>query len=513
MNNQPGLTLLQKGLLTVGCVAAALLMTSVIQLSADQPQVSRMAGVAVLMAVCWITEAIPLAVTALFPVVLLPLLGIQDGKAVAGEYFNYIIFLYVGGFLVALAMQRWNLHKRIALKTLLFVGVHPRRLLLGFMLATAFLSMWISNTATAMMMVTIAMAVIVPLRERLSDRCADSVTTGLLLGVAYAASIGGIATLVGTPPNLSFARILEIQFPDAPSISFASWMQLALPISLAMFSVTWALLSLRYMNVEEGTLLEEEVLQQQYDDLGPASFAERVVLVDFAILVVLWLFRNDLVLGAITIPGWSQLLAEPGFINDGAVAVAAAIPLFLIPSRSGDGSRILDWETANGLPWHIVLLFGGGFALASGFVESGLSDWLGGQLGGAAALPPYAMLLLICLGITFLTELTSNIATTEMILPVLASLAVAIDMHPLLLMVPATISCSCAFMMPVATPPNAIVFGAGSLKIREMVRTGVILNLIGVVVIVAGMWLLGGMALGVTANGLPDWAGSIGETR
>ncbi|MFG0332293.1 MAG: SLC13 family permease, partial [Maioricimonas sp. JB049] len=218
-------------------------------------------------------------------------------------------------------------------------------------------------------------------------------------------------------------------------------------------------------------------------------------------------------LGSVTIPGWAQLFSEPGFFNDGVVAAAAAIPLFLIPSRAGDGSRILDWETANGLPWHIVLLFGGGFALAGGFVESGLSGWLGGQLGGAAALPPYVMLLLICLGITFLTELTSNTATTEMILPVLASLAVAIDIHPLLLMVPATISCSCAFMMPVATPPNAIVFGAGSLRIREMVRTGILLNLFGVVVIVAGMWLLGGLALDVTSNGPPDWAQSVGESR
>ncbi|MEW4526886.1 SLC13 family permease [Maioricimonas sp. JC845] len=509
MNDQNGLTLLQKVLLTVGCCAAAALMT-VVEISPGQPQVSRMAGVAVLMAVCWITEAIPLAVTALFPVALLPLLGIQDGKSVAREYFNYIIFLYLGGFMVALAMQRWNLHKRIALKTLLVVGVHPRRLLFGFMLATAFLSMWISNTATAMMMVTIAMAVILPLRERLSGPSADSVTTGLLLGVAYAASIGGISTLVGTPPNLSFARILEIQFPEAPAISFAAWMQLALPIALMMFFATWALLSLRYMSVEEGVLIQEEMLQEQYDALGPPSLAERVVLVDFAILVVLWLFRNDLTLGSVTIPGWSQLLAQPGFVNDGVVAVAAAIPLFLIPAGTGDGRRILDWETASQLPWHIVLLFGGGFALARGFVESGLSDWLGSQLGGAAALPPFAMLILICLGITFLTELTSNIATTEMILPVLASLAVAIDMHPLLLMVPATISCSCAFMMPVATPPNAIVFGAGSLKIREMVRTGVILNLIGVVVIVGGMWLLGEMALGVSPDGLPDWARTTG---
>ena len=491
----------------VGIALGASALVGVIgEALADDPVVSRTGAVALLMAILWITEAVPLAVTAMLPVALFPFLGVMESKAVAAQYFNHIIFLFIGGFIVALAMERWSLHRRIALRILLLFGTRPRGILLGFMVATAFLSMWISNTATAMMMVTIALALIRRLEESLSPEDTKRFGIGLLLGVAYAASIGGIATLVGTPPNMSFVRIFEIQFPDAPEISFAAWFAFACPVTVLFLGVTWGLLSLLCM--PKGRLaMDREVIRRQYDALGPLSPAEWIVLCDFLLLVLLWLFRRDIALGGVTLPGWSRLLPEPGHLSDGAVAMALALPLFFVPSGSGNRGPIMDWETAKRLPWNIVLLFGGGFALASGFVESGLSLWLGERLQGLGALPPVVMVLIVCLVMTFLTELTSNTATTEMALPILAGLALAIDANPLLLMVPATLSASCAFLMPVATPPNAIVFGSGRLRVADMAKVGVILNLIGAVLIVAATYLLGGLVLDIHPGEMPVWTG------
>jgi sodium-dependent dicarboxylate transporter 2/3/5 len=476
-------------------------------LEPGRPEVTRAAAVALLMAVWWITEALPLAATSLLPVVLFPALGVLDGKAVSKEYFNHVIFLFIGGFLVALAMQRWQLHRRIALRVLLLFGVHPRAILLGFMAATAFLSMWISNTATTMMMVPIVLAVIVQLEDFEDAEVARRQSVGLLLGVAYAASVGGIATLVGTPPNLSLARIFSITFPDAPEISFAGWFAFALPLTLVLFAAVWTLLSLAYCRSQEGLTLDAETFRRQHAELGPMSFAEKVVLADFALLVLLWLTRQPIELPGLTIPGWASYFAEPGFLNDGTVSVALALLLFAIPSRERPGERILDWSTATGIPWHVVLLFGGGFALAKGFIESGLAHWVGDQLSVLSSVPPVVLVLCLCLLVTFLTELTSNTATTEMLLPVLAGLALAIEVHPLLLMVPATLSASCAFMLPVATPPNAIIFGTERLGIRDMARAGLLLNLLGAVVVTAGTFLLGRLVLGIGLD-LPAWAGT-----
>jgi sodium-dependent dicarboxylate transporter 2/3/5 len=465
-----------------------------------------MAAVALLMAGWLITEAIPIPATSLLPVALFPLLGILDGRTTAGTYFNHLIFLFIGGFLFALAMQRWDLHRRIALRILLLLGTSPRRVVLGFMVATWFLSMWISNTASTMMMVPMAMAILVPFREHLDPAPARRLGIALVLGTAYSASIGGMATLIGTPPNLSLARILQIVFPQAPELAFADWFLFALPTSAVFLVLAWLLLC-RLARLEGGDMpAGRELFEREHDRLGPVSFEQRAVGFLFLLLVFGWMFRADFDAFGLSLPGWSRLLPDPAYADDGTVAIVVALLLFLIPSRKNPGEFLMDWQGASGIRWGIVLLFGGGFALATGFKESGLSDWFGQQLAALSGVPPFVLVLVVCLTITFLTELTSNMATTEVVLPVLAAMAVAIETDPLLLMVPATLSASCAFMLPVATAPNAIAFGTGEVRIVDMMRYGILLNLLGVVLITATVWWIGAAVLGIEVGVLPDWA-------
>ena len=469
----------------------SLLFIIFFDLSPGHPEITYTAAIAFLMAAWWITETIPLAVTALIPLILFPAFGIMDGKAVSEQYINHIIFIFIGGFMVALAMERWNLHKRLALRVLMQFGAHPRYILLGFMLATALLSMWISNTATAMMMVPIAIAIVSRLEDILGTEKVKKFAVGIFLGIAYSASVGGVATLIGTPPNLVLVRIFSTAFPNAPEISFAQWFFFAFPLSIAFLFIVWLLLALVFCPAK-GMRIDKEIFIKQHKELGPISFEEKAVLVVFFLLVFLWMFRSDIPIGGFTIPGWSGLFPKAGFINDGTVAIAMAFILFLIPAKNANmgGSRIMDWKTAAKLPWNIVILFGGGFALAAGFKDSGLSTWLGEHLQGLASLPPILIVLSICLLVTFLTELTSNTATAQILLPILAALAVSIKVNPLLLMVPGTLSCSFAFMLPVATPPNAIVFGTDRLRVFDMARMGVILNLIGAVLVTLAVFFL-----------------------
>ncbi len=472
----------------------------------ENPLVTRTAAVAVLMAVWWITEAIPIAATALIPIVLFPSLGIMKGKAVAPIYFNSIIFLFIGGFMVALAMQKWHLHRRIALKIIMLIGTGPKKMILGFMVATAFLSMWISNTATTMMMVPIALAVIDRLNDNLRETKNSKLSIGLLIGIAYAASIGGTATLIGTPPNLSFSRILKINFPAAPEISFASWLLFGFPFAVLFLFIAWQVLSLMFAPRKTTFKADKTIFKEEYRKLGKIGYEETVILIAFVSLAFLWIFRKNIQIGDFTIPGWSNIMPRPNFIDDGTVAIIIALILFLIPARKKIGGRLMDWKTAQRLPWGIVILFGGGFALASGFMESGLSIWLGGQLTGFSWFSPVLIIIVICLLMTFLTELTSNTATTEMILPIIASLAVAIHVNPLLLMIPATLSASCAFMLPVATPPNAIIFGSGRISVGRLARTGLLLNFIGVILITAAIYFLGQFVFEIDLNQFPEWA-------
>lgn len=468
------------------------------------PQVGYTMAVAAWMAIWWISEAVPLAITSLLPVVLFPFFGVMDGQTVSAAYFNHVIFLFIGGFLIALAMQRWNLHKRIALNILCITGTGKSRLLLGFMLATAVLSMWMSNTATAMMVVPILMSVLAEIEPEPGKR--RSFSTGVLLGVAYSASIGGIMTLVGTPPNLSFLRIYQVMFPQAPSITFLQWMIFAVPAGLLMLAGAYAILYLKYTRRSAAIEVKDFPVRRMKRDLGRMSREERIVWISFILMALLWMTRSDLEIGTLTIKGWASLFGKPEYINDGTVAIAVSLPLFLIPAKNGSGVRILNWETASRLPWDIVLLFGGGFALANGFRDSGLSLWLGGQLQGISVFHPVIIILIISLLVTFLTELTSNTATVEMILPVLSGMAIATHTHPLLFMLPATLSASMAFMLPAATPPNAIIFGTRRVTMVAMAGTGVWLNLMGAVIITAVVYLIGSLVFSISPGEFPSWA-------
>ncbi|MCK5678947.1 MAG: anion permease, partial [Flavobacteriaceae bacterium] len=322
-----------------------------VELDPENPFISYTLAVAILMALWWATEIVPLAITSLLPLILFPLLGIMNGKDVSSTYFNHVIFLFLGGFLVALAIQKWDLHKRMALKILLVVGVSPGRILLGFMLGTAFLSMWISNTATAMLMIPILISIITKLEEINTKEAVKHFSIGLLLSIAYSASIGGIATLVGTPPNLSFARIFKIYFPDAPEISFATWFFYAIPIVVIMFIFTWGYLYLVFVKrTKKWKTIDKSIIKKEYEELGKWSYEEKILSFLFILLALLWFFRVDINIGAFTIYGWSNLFEYPKYFNDGTVAIAIATILFLIPSKKEKGKFLLDWKTAEKIP-------------------------------------------------------------------------------------------------------------------------------------------------------------------
>jgi len=476
-------------------------------LEPGKPEVTATMAVAALMAIWWISETVPLAVTALLPIVLFPVLGVLDGKAVSDTYVNHIIFIFIGGFMMALAMEKWNLHKRIALKLLVFIGVSPGRILLGFMAATAFLSMWISNTATTMMMIPIVISVVMSLEESLSNGSIKKYATGLFLAIAYSASIGGMSTLVGSPTNLICPKILTMLYPGAPEISFTGWLAFALPVSLIMFVMVWIVIYFIFKPKQKWENIDKEHFRKAYLELGRSSHEERIVFILFLFLAILWITRTGITINGFNIPGWAKIFKVPSYINDGTVAIFISIILFIIPSRQGTGGRIMDWKTAQKLPWNIVLLFGGGFALALGFQSSGLAVWFGEQLHWTQGIHPYLILLAVVALMSFLTELTSNVASTQMLLPVFASLAISSGNSPMLLMIPATLASSLAFMLPTATPPNAIIFGTNRIQISTMVRTGFILNIIGILVVVLITWLLGGSALDIDLGIVPDWAG------
>ena len=490
---------------------ASFLLLMAFPIDAANVPASRLAAVALLMAIWWVSDAIPLFATAMLPLVLYPVLGIMSGRATAPVYFNSTIVLFIGGFMIALTMEKWDLHKRIALNIIHAVGGGPARIVLGFMLAAAFLSMWISNTATAVMMVPIGLAMVLQIEDEFDEARAHKFAVGLMLGIAYACSVGGLTTLVGTPPNLSFVRIFEILFPEAPPIAFGQWLLMSLPIGVVMLAIAWLLITRVFYRASDEIEVDRGVVTRERDALGMISFEEKVVLAVFAATAVLWVFRVDLQLGFTTIPGWARILPFPEMIDDGTVAIAMASILFFIPTknRSQGAHRIMGPDVIPRLPWDIVLLFGAGFALAAGFQQTGLAQIIGNQFEVLANLPTFLMILLVCLTLTFLTELTSNLATTEMVLPILASVAVVTEVHPLILMIPATLSASCAFMMPVATPPNAIVFGSERITVGEMARIGIVLNIVGALVITTVVFFVGTVVFDIDPSVVPDWATSI----
>lgn len=418
------------------------------------------------MAVWWSTEAIPIPATSLLPILLIPLLDIDTLAKATAPYANPTIFLFLGGFLLGLAMQRWNLHKRIALATLLAVGNQPSRQIAGFMIATAFISMWVSNTATSIMMLPIGLSVIGLLIAGSEEKEGARFAVALLLGIAYSASVGGIATLIGTPPNALLAAFMRENYDI--QIGFGQWMLLGLPLSIGMLVFIWWSLTrggFRLAGGDSRGLLEKEMAA-----LGPMSRAEKMVAVVFVLAAAAWIFQ--------------PLLADYiDGVNDTSIAMAAAITLFLIPVDLHKRVFLMDWEQANKAPWGVLLLFGGGLSLAGVIGASGLAEWIASSLGAFDALPLLAMIALVVTVIIFLTEITSHTATAAAFLPLLGALAVAQGLSPEMLAIPAAVAASCAFMMPVATPPNAIVFGTGQLPIQAMIKAGFVLNLFGVLLV------------------------------
>lgn len=469
-----------------------------------KPEVGKVAAVAVLMAIWWITEALPLAATSLVPLVFFPLLGVLSGSDISASYINSVIFLFMGGFMLAIAMESWGLHKRIALKIISIFGGSGNSILYGFMLSSAFLSMWISNTATAVMMLPIALAVIAKIENEFGREETKNFSKSILLGIAYSCSIGGIATLIGTPPNLVLVRIVKIAFPNAPQISFGDWILLAFPITVLLLFFTAILLSKIVFKTNKEIRLSKSFIKDEYNSLGKISHPEKIIATVSSITALLWIFRTDLNFGIIKIPGWSTLFHSPDFIDDGTVAITMAFLLFLFPSKSEKQKTILTANVFEQIPWGIILLFGGGFALATAFSSSGLSEYIGNNLRGLANIPTFILVLVVCAIINFLTELTSNTATTQMILPILASVSVAIGVNPLFLMIAATLSASMAFMMPVATPPNTIVFASQRLRIIDMVKTGFMLNIISIVLIAILVYFIGSVIFDL--NTFPVWA-------
>ena len=456
------------------------------------PPALAVAALTVLMAIWWVSEAIPIAATALLPIVLLPLLGVMDAGQVTLAYGHHLIFLFMGGFLIAVTMEKWGLHRRIAMHIIRRVGFTPARIILGFMLATAFLSMWISNTATTMLMMTIALGVI---RQTGGERGAmpagqDRFGTALMLGIAYAASIGGVATLIGTPPNAIFAGIIEKNYGF--SIGFADWMALGLPLSLSMLLFTWFYLTrIAYRSEQQSLSGGKEMIMRELTALGPISNEERWVLLVFILVAAAWILRG--LLGS----------AVFSMVKDSTIAVSGALLLFLIPSRSVKGDSLLDWDTAVKIPWDIIILFGGGFALANAYKVSGLTLWIAHQLAilqGAGLLTVIAMIVLL---VIFLTEVTSNTATATLLLPVMGALAVALNIHPYGPMIAATLAASFAFMLPVATPPNAIVFSSRQVTIPQMASAGIWLNIIGCLLITAVILLWLPVIWGLDLAGVP----------
>jgi len=438
----------------------------------------RTAAVAVLMAVWWMTEAIPIPATALLPLALFPTLGVLGAAEASAPYANELIFLFMGGFFLAVTMERWGLHKRIALRIMSWVGTSPNRLVLGFMIATAFLSMWISNTATAAMMLPIALAVGEMFRPQDADDGVYDFGVALMLGVAYAASIGGIATLIGTPPNAVLAGAAsEILGTE---IGFVQWMGVGVPVTALMIPVTWLLLT-RVLH-RPGNLSGNAaaIIEGERERLGSPSRGERLTGAVFALTAAAWVLRSPKTFGAITIPGLQSWMPQ---LRDSTIAIAASVVLFLLPTDWRRGEFCLDWKTARRIPWGVLVLFGGGLSLAVAMESSGLAAWIGGSVAALRSVPPWVIVMTVATLIVFLTELTSNVATTSMAMPVMAGAATGLGLEPLLLMTTAALGASMAFMLPVATPPNAIVFSSGYLTIPQMSRAGILLNVSAIIVI------------------------------
>lgn len=463
-------------------------------------QAKSVAATVLLMSIWWITEAIPVFATAFLPLALYPLLQILPAKETAVNYGHNYVLMMLGGFFLAKAIEVQNLHKRIALVIINIFGVSRKRILLSMMIATAFLSMWIANVTAAVMMFPIALSIIS--KEETETSGKSTFGTAMMLGIAYSATIGGLGTLIGTPTNLIFIGILEKLFPNAPSVTFFTWLKVGIPI-LIIFLPVFCFYLVRYFKVSGNLSNNDTIIKDELKALGKTTVGEKRVIYVCLIAILGWVLREDFVFGQTVIPGWSSLLGLEKYVHDSTVSIAASLLLFMLPADKE--RRLIDWKTASQVPWGVVIIVGGGYAIAAGFESTGLANWLGGQLAFVSSYPFLIVLILIIGFVMIFTEFNSNTATANILLPVLASMAVAAGTNPLLLMIPATVASSLGFMMPAGTGPNTVIFGSGRVTVKDMVKCGVWLNLISMVLLTILLYTIIIPLLGLETT-LPEWA-------
>ncbi len=486
-------------------LAGPLAATLVFFLLGSSPELSSdarwVAAIATLMAVWWMSEAIPLAATSLLPIVLIPALTERTVGETTAPYASSIVFLFLGGFLIAIAMEKWNLHRRVALHTLKSVGVAPQRIVLGMMIATGFLSMWVSNTATTLMMLPIGFSILALIGGRVTtgaegEASADpniaSFGTCLVLAIAWSASMGGLGTLLGSPPNAIIAGYAADEL--GRTIGFFEWMLLGVPTAAIFILIGWFLMTRLLYRFDIAEIPGgKAMIDGEIAKLGSFSQGEKMVALVFVTAAFLWVVPGLLA----TIPTIGTEYPWLGELNDTAIAIAAGLAMFILPGR-GRSKMVLEWKDAeNGLPWGVLLLFGGGLSLAGAVAATGLDGWFGQQVTGLAALPIILIVASVVTIVLFLTEVTSNTATAATFIPILGGVAVGIGVDPMSLLVPAAFAATCAFMLPVGTPPNAIAFSSGAVTIAQMARGGFVLNIVGVMLITLMVYVLGGWALGL----------------
>ena len=476
---------------------AFILLSTLLNPSAANPNIGIMLGIAIWMLGWWVTEVVPIAITSLLPILLFPLMGIVSGEEISKVYFNEVIFLYIGGFLLALSIEKWEVHKRIASRTLMIFGQGTFQILAGFMLITSLLSMWMSNTSIALLMLPIGISVIEKLVEIYGEKEIGRFKTGLLLGIAYASSIGGMATLIGTPTNLVFLKIYTSHFQNGTTINFANWMIFAFPIYVVLIIAAFLILYFFFRPKKKLEIIDSTFFQIENMKLGKVTFEQKVVLFVFFMFAVLMIFRADIAIGSFRIPGWSSLFSKSYYIIDAVVAAFISILLFIIPSKNSPGSTIMDWNTASRIPWGIILLFGGGFALEKGFEASGLTLWFASKIDLLSGNHIIVIILAACFIALLMTQLVANVTVVQALLPLCVALSISLKINPLFLMLPITFSASAAFMLPISTPPNAILLATGQMKMKEMLLPGLILVVISGLVIGFAMLYWGSYVFGI----------------
>jgi len=458
------------------------------------------AAVVVLMSIWWITEAIPVFATAFIPLALYPILGILPADETAANYGHNYVLMMLGGFFLGKAIENQNLHKRIALVIVNIFGISRQRIMMSMMLATAFLSMWIANVTAAVMMFPIAMSIISKEEETASG--SSRFGTGLMLAIAYSATLGGLATLIGTPTNLILIGILEKLFPEAPPITFFTWLKIGLPLVIVFLPV-FCFYLIRYFDIKGNLSQHDTIIRDELKSLGKITPGEKRVIYVCLLAILGWVFRDDLIFGNLVIPGWASLLGLGDYVHDSTVAMVAALLLFILPATKE--KRLLDWKSASQVPWGVAMIVGGGYAIAAGFESTGLADWLGNQLVFISNYPFFIVLVLVIGFVMIFTEFNSNTATANILLPVLASMAVAAAINPLLLMIPAAVASSLGFMMPAGTGPNTVIFGSGRVTVADMVKCGIWLDIISLVILTIMLYFIIMPWLGYE-SALPAWA-------